>query len=112
LRWDAVVINKIQDELIAWKTLAGADVVSAGSVAFKPARRGGTEVTVTMQYDPPGGKAGAAIAWLVGRAPASEVREDLRRVKQHLEAGEIPTTDGQPNGARSRTFRFAEQVAS
>lgn len=112
VRWDAILINEIPDGLISWKSLPGADVVSAGSVAFKPARRGGTEVTVTMQYAPPAGKLGAAVAWLMGRAPASEVREDLRRLKHVMEAGEVPSTDGQPAGARSRTFHAVEQVAS
>jgi len=112
VRWDATVINEIEDKLIAWKSLPGADVVSAGSVSFAPARRGGTELTVSMQYSPPAGKVGAAVAWVMGRAPASELREDLRHLKNLLEAGEMPSTEGQPAGARSRRFRLLEQVAS
>ena len=112
VRWDATIINEIDDRLIAWKSLPGADVVSAGSVTFRPARRGGTEVTVSMQYAPPAGKAGAALAWLMGRTPAAELREDLRHLKHLLEAGEMPSTEGQPAGARSRRFRVLEQVAS
>jgi uncharacterized membrane protein len=112
VRWDAVIINEIENELIAWKSLPGADVVSAGSVSFTPARHGGTAVTVTMQYAPPAGKVGAAMAWLMGRGGASEVREDLRRLKQILETGELPSTEGQPTGARSRRFRVVGQVAS
>jgi uncharacterized membrane protein len=112
VRWDATIINEIDDQLIAWKSLPGADVVSAGSVSFRPARRGGTELTVSMQYAPPAGKAGAAMAWLMGRGSASELREDLRNLKHLMEAGEQPSTDGQPTGARSRRFRAVEQVAS
>ena len=47
---------------------------------------------------PPGGKAGAAFAKLFGRDAATEIREDLRRFKQLVEAGEVPTNKGQPRG--------------
>jgi uncharacterized membrane protein len=43
-----------------------------------------------LQYAPPAGKAGALVATLVGREPSQTIREDLRRFKQLLEAGEIP----------------------
>jgi uncharacterized membrane protein len=84
LEWDAEVINEIPRELIAWKSLAGADVVSAGSVRFEPVGKS-TAVTVTMQYQPPIGKAAAALAWLAGQSPASHLREDLQRMKELLE---------------------------
>ena len=51
-----------------------------------------------MQYSPPGGKVGNAVAWFFGQEPSQTVREDLRRFKQLMEAGEIPTTSGQPKG--------------
>ena len=102
VQWDAEIINEIPGELIAWRTLAGADVVSAGSVRFIPLGAGrGTEVHVRLQYDPPAGKVGATVAWLLGHDPASAIREDLRRFKQIMETGEVPTTDGQPRGRQS-----------
>jgi uncharacterized membrane protein len=87
LQWRAETINAIEPELIAWQSLPDADIVSAGSVHFKPAGRGRTAVTVTMQYDPPGGAAGSALSWLLGRSPQSELEEDLRRLKRLLEPG-------------------------
>ena len=102
VQWDAEIINEIPGELIAWRTLAGADVVSAGSVRFtrRPVGRG-AEVRVRMQYSPPAGTVGAALAWLLGHDPASVIREDLRRFKQLMETGEVPTTEGQPRGRQS-----------
>ena len=95
VEWDAEIINDIPDELIAWRTLGGADVVSAGSVRFKPAAGGrGTEVRVKLQYDPPAGKVGATVAWLLGDEPSQVIREDLRRFKQLMETGEMPTATG------------------
>jgi uncharacterized membrane protein len=102
LEWSAEIINEIPGELIAWATLAGSDVVSAGSVSFTPSPDGReTQVRVRLQYDPPAGKIGAAVAWLLGKDPSQTIREDLRRFKQLMEAGEIPTTDGQPRGKQS-----------
>ena len=99
VEWDAEIINEIPNKVIAWRSLEGSDVVSAGSVHFDEAGAGrGTRVRVHLQYSPPGGKVGAAVARLLGREPSADIREDLRRFKQLLEAGEIPTTDGQPRG--------------
>jgi uncharacterized membrane protein len=109
LEWRAEVINEIEPELIAWRSLSGADLVSAGSVRFRQLLRGGTEVSVVMQAAPPGGKAGAAAAWILGRGPASELREDLRRLKRLLEAGELATAEDPPSGSRSLTFRGARK---
>ncbi|MGE3277086.1 MAG: SRPBCC family protein [Vicinamibacterales bacterium] len=111
LRWDAEIINEIPLDTIAWKSLPGADVASAGSVTFVPLARGRTQVTVTMQYAPPAGNLGASLARLVGRDAGARVREALRQLKQQLEAGEIPTTTGQPAGARSRAYEAARRLA-
>lgn len=99
LQWDAEIINQVQNELIGWRTLRGADVVSAGSVRFKVLEDGrGTEVRVRMQYGPPLGRVGAGVARLFGKSPSQTVREDLRRFKQLAESGEVATIAGQPRG--------------
>jgi uncharacterized membrane protein len=102
VEWEAEIINEITGELIAWRTVEGADVVSAGSVQFTPAPGGrGSEVRVRLQYDPPAGKIGATVAWLLGHDPAATIREDLRHFKQLIEAGEAPTIEGQTRGQQS-----------
>jgi uncharacterized membrane protein len=91
VEWDAEIINEVENTLIAWRSLPGSDVVSAGSVNFDATRAGrSTEVSVDLQYAPPAGKAGALIASLFGTEPSQTIREDLRHFKQLLEAGEIP----------------------
>ena len=91
VEWDAEIINEVENKILAWRSLAGSDVVTAGSVNFEPVRAGrGTQVSVHLQYALPAGKAGALVASLFGREPSQMVREDLRRFKQLLEAGEIP----------------------
>jgi uncharacterized membrane protein len=91
VEWDAELFNEEENKLLAWRSLPGSDVVTAGSVNFASVRNGQeTQVSVTLQYSPPAGKAGAAFAALFGAEPSQTIREDLRKFKQVLEAGEIP----------------------
>jgi uncharacterized membrane protein len=91
VEWDAEIINEVENKVLAWRSLPGGDVVTAGSVNFDRARDGrSTQVTVHLQYAPPGGKTGALVASLFGREPSQTIREDLRRFKRLLEAGEAP----------------------
>ncbi|MEJ7639811.1 MAG: SRPBCC family protein [Singulisphaera sp.] len=97
--WDAEVRTDKPNELIAWRSVEGADINNAGSVRFRPGPNGrGTEVTVELNYEPPAGLIGATIAKLLGEEPEVQVREDLRRFKQILETGEMPTVAGQTSG--------------
>jgi uncharacterized membrane protein len=91
VEWDAEIIHEIENQVLAWRSLPGSDVVTAGSVNFDAVRGGrSTQVSVHLQYAPPAGKAGALVVCLFGREPSQTVREDLRHFKQLLEAGEIP----------------------
>lgn len=106
VEWDAEVYNEKENELIAWRTLEGADVPSAGSVHFEPAAGGrGTIVRVILKYDPPGGAIGAAIARLFGENPEQQISEDLRRFKQLMETGEVATVEGQTSGRSASAGR-------
>jgi uncharacterized membrane protein len=97
--WDAEIITEKENELIGWRSLPGSLVDNAGSVHFRRAPGGrGTEVKVSLKYDPPAGKVGATIARLFGAAPEQQIQDELRRLKQLMETGEIPRTEGQPRG--------------
>jgi uncharacterized membrane protein len=99
VEWDAEVFNEKENELIAWRSLDGADVDNAGSVHFKPAPAGrGTELRIVLKYDAPAGIVGTVIAKLFGEEPSQQIDEDLRRFKSLMEAGEMPSTEGQPTG--------------
>lgn len=102
LEWDSEITMDKPGERLAWHSLEGSRLTHAGAVWFEPAIGGrGTLVRVVMHYQPRAGWAGAGLARLIGRDPSSEVREDLRRFKQLIETGEIPTTRGQSSGRRS-----------
>ena len=89
LEWTAEINNEVPPKVIGWRSLDGADVVSAGSVHFDPAGHGATRVTVHLQYSPPGGNAAAVVAKLFGVDAAAEIREDLQRFRQLVESGEL-----------------------
>jgi uncharacterized membrane protein len=105
--WDAEITEDQPGELLAWRSVEGSDVDNSGRVIFEPAPGDrGTIVRVEMHYSPPGGKAGALIAKLFGEEPNQQIADDLRRFKQLIETGEIPTTVGQPSGRRDTITRL------
>ena len=69
------------------------------AVTFKPAPGDrGTEIHVDLEAHAPGGKVGEIVQKLVGSAPLAKVKDDLRRFKQYVETGEVPRSDGTPEG--------------
>lgn len=90
VEWDAEVHNEIPNELIAWRSLPGSQVDQAGSVHFTPIPEG-TEVRVVLRYAAPAGKLGDAVAGVLGDEPSQQIADDLRRLKQVMEAGDVPT---------------------
>jgi uncharacterized membrane protein len=107
LEWDSEITVDRPGERIAWHSLEGSQVLHAGTVRFEraPASRG-TIVRVSMHYRAPLSRASTGFAKAFGRDPNGEVREDLRRFKALIEAGEIPSTRGQPSGRRSLLGRL------
>ena len=104
--WTAELASDVPSQQLGWRTLPGAEIDHAGVVRFVPASgERGTVVEIDLSYRAPLGKAGSLIAKLFGEEPSLQVEEDLRRFKQLIETGEIPTTIGQPAGRRSLVGR-------
>jgi uncharacterized membrane protein len=92
--WDAEIIEDRPNELIAWRSMPGAEVPNTGTVRFLPAPGGrGTELRVDLTYDPPAGMFGATVAKLLGKEPGEQIEGDLRRFKQVMETGEVMNSD-------------------
>jgi len=96
VEWDARIINDVSDKVIGWQSLNGSTISTAGSVHFDRDDRYGTRMTVHLQYNPPGGRLGAAVARFFGEEPTQTIREDLWRFKQLMETGRIPAAQKQP----------------
>ena len=96
--WDSEIINDIPNELLAWRSLQGADLDHAGSVHFEASATGGTKVSVILEYRPPVGNLGAGVARLFGQEPSQVVNKDLNRLKQLLETGDVSAREDQTRG--------------
>ncbi|MEV4278625.1 SRPBCC family protein [Actinoplanes xinjiangensis] len=101
--WDAEIVDEVPGDRIAWRAIGDADVPNTGTVRFVPAPDGvSTEVHVALTYDIPGGTIGKAVARYFGEEPHQQLDDDLRRLKQVLETGEVVRSDGAPWGKRAR----------
>ena len=104
IEWDAEIIEDRPNELIAWRSLEGSDVENSGSVRFERARgKPGTVIRVEIEYRPPAGSLGATVSKFLGADPKQALHENLHRLKQLMETGEIITTEGQPAGRSHST---------
>ena len=87
VEWDAEIVNDVPNERIAWRSVGDADVDSAGTVEFDEAAASGvTVVRVKMNYRPPAGIVGDAVAKLLGEDPENQIADDLRRFKWIVES--------------------------
>jgi hypothetical protein len=72
------------------------------AVSFRPAPGDrGTEIHVDLRKSTPGGPLGKLVQKLTGAPALAKVKDDLRRFKQHAETGEIPRSEGTPEGERA-----------
>jgi len=86
--FDSRVVDDVPGRSISWESEEGASVPNRGRVEFIETASGtGTNVSVTMSYEPPAGAAGRVIAMLFQREPSVQAREDLQRFKALMEGG-------------------------
>lgn len=92
VEWDSVILHEEPNRLIVWQSVEGSDVSHAGSVRFRDLGPGaGTEVRVTMIYNPPGGRLANAIERWLGENPEEAMKEMLRRLRYLMEDGKLIT---------------------
>ena len=97
------ITHDVPGERIAWKSVEGSQISTAGEAMFSDAPPGrGTVVQLVMAYDPPGGAVGKLVAKLFQREPVIQARRDLRRFKQLLETGEV-TVNASPSARTSES---------
>jgi uncharacterized membrane protein/gas vesicle protein len=90
VEWDAVITERIPNQVIAWKTVPGSTVEHAGIIRFDSNPDGTTRVDIRMSYNPPAGAIGHVVASLFGADPKSEMDADLARMKTLIETGIRP----------------------
>jgi len=86
VEWDAKIVEDVPNTRIAWATegSSGLDVKNAGAVRFDD-HGGTTGVEVSLQYDPPAGVLGEAVAKIFAD-PQTKVERALDAFKQRIES--------------------------
>jgi len=88
VQWDAEIIHDEPNHRISWTSLPGADVDNTGSITFSPLPDNqATDVRVVLDYIPPGGTIGSALANLLRADPYHQIHDDLHRFKALMESG-------------------------
>src|SRR3954447_22110139 len=89
----AITINLPREEVERRWTSSGPQI--DGDVTFKdaPGDRG-TEIHVAL------GPGGGPIDKLKGTVPLAKAKDQLRHFKQQVETGEVPRSEGSPEGER------------
>jgi uncharacterized membrane protein len=108
VEWEAIITQQVPERLLAWKSVEGQPLKSAGTVRFDPNPDGSTRVTVRLAYNPPAGALGHAVASFFGTDPKHAMDEDLVRLKSLLETGKT-TAEGQELWREEVTRAPAEQ---
>ena len=86
VEWDARIVEDVPNTRIAWASVhsTGLDVKNAGAVRFDD-HGDTTGVEVSLQYDPPAGALGEAVAKLFAD-PQDKVERALQAFKQTIES--------------------------
>src|SRR3954453_64796 len=100
----AITVNRPRDEVERlWRSAEYRpayidDADPAGTFKEAPGGDRGTEIHVDLEG---GSKLGEVVQKLVGSEPLAKVKDDLRHFKQRVETGEVPRSDGSPEGERA-----------
>ncbi|MGH7712655.1 MAG: SRPBCC family protein [Gemmatimonadaceae bacterium] len=100
--WDAVTTRFVPNELVAWKSVEGAAIRQAGRMRFERNDDGTTRVHIELQYNPPAGVVGHAVASLFRRDPKHLMDDDLARLKTAIETGH-PARDAAASAPEAAT---------
>jgi uncharacterized membrane protein len=120
IEWNVRPTADEQNRKLAWCAVEGAPLPSAVEVRLTE-RQGGTEIHVDAWLALPGPRLVAAALRgaersrplrRAGLTPSQVLQQELRRLRQVLEAGETATTRGQSSGRQRDTRRRRTQPAT
>lgn len=87
VQWTAETTRLDPNTRIGWNTKDNAGTITtSGEVVFTELPDNQTQITVTMNYTPPGGKLGEVVTQLFAD-PDKRLEEDLRNFKAYVENG-------------------------
>lgn len=93
LEWDSEIVEDVPDHRLSWRSLEGSDIHTWGTVIFEPRSDGrGTDVSVSLNFNPPGETVGSAAAHFLKGLEASLLSKNMRNFKARMEADDITTS--------------------
>jgi len=95
VEWEAEIMKEEPGRLLGWRSVTNSMIATAGRLTFEDAANGGTHLEVNISYRPPAGHVGTGLAWLLNVAFERMIEEDIYRVKEFLESGELILDDDQ-----------------
>lgn len=107
--FDSEVVTSIPGVRHVSRVQDGPFAGSTDSLTFEEHPHGrGTIVTWVSEFVLPAASVSSAIASITSRGPQQAVVENLRRLKQLVESGQIPSVEGQPAGPRGIVGRWKQ----
>jgi uncharacterized membrane protein len=83
--WDTSVGKLVSNQTISWKSSLNSPIRNSGIIQFLEAPGGRTQLNVELNYAPPVGALGYAVAHFIGFDPKDKIDEDLNVLKNILE---------------------------
>jgi uncharacterized membrane protein len=100
--WTSELTGMRENRELSWRCVEGSTVDNSGRVRFEP-DRDGARVHIELHYSPPGGVIGQAVAKAFGVDPASDMDDDLPKLRRLIEADVgRPAPASRPAGSEGR----------
>ena len=90
VEFDAEMTTDEPNTRIGWNNRGDGTITTSGQVTFTEMGTNQTQIHVILNWEPPAGKVGEAVANLTSN-PQSELEEDLGRFKEMIEGGKFGT---------------------
>ena len=90
LEWGVQVIRIDPNQRIAWNSQEGGDIKTSAQVTFTDLPQDWVEITMDLQYVPPGGLAGKIVDALFGDTEG-KLKQSLRNFKAQVEGAPVRT---------------------
>ncbi|MEK6396731.1 MAG: SRPBCC family protein [Terriglobus sp.] len=109
IEFDSEVVSSTRGVSHISRVMNGPFVGSTDSLTFELHPHGrGTIVRWVSEFNLPEANVSNILANVTSRGPQQAVVENLRRLKQLIESGEIPSVEGQPAGPRGVIGRWKQ----
>ncbi len=110
-QFDSEELESVQGERHVSRVTTGPTAGTTETLTLREHPSGrGTIATLVTGYTLPGGLFTKAVSSVVSRSPAQVTIENLRHLKEILEAGEIPTVEGQSAGKRGVSGKLKQML--